>query len=155
MSPTAYTVFAKTLIALGYIITWLYDSQCKYLIKYLQSFPCVESSNFFLSSHQVRVKRPVSRHLVFQRSANFWKVLLWIWWPKGNFSPTICAPTESWIVEKDEEMRQMRPSKGGGRGFKWWKLKPPQTWKTITEHSKKSLWKSLYCLYGSKIIFRS
>jgi hypothetical protein len=146
MSPTAYSVFAKTLIALGYIITWLYDSQCTYLIKYLQSFPCVESSNF-LSSHQVGVERPVSRHLVPQRSTNFWRVLLWISCPKRNCSPTICAPTESWIVEKDEEMRQTWPSKVGGGGSNGGNLKPPHTWKTITEHPKKSLKVSLLPLW--------
>ncbi len=36
--------------------------------------------------------------------------------PKRNCRPTIWAPTESWIVEKDEEMSQMWPSKVGGRG---------------------------------------
>jgi hypothetical protein len=30
-------------------------------------------------------------------------------------------PTKSWIVEKDEEMSQMWPSKV--EGIKWWKLK--------------------------------
>jgi len=51
---------------------------------------------------QFRVVRPITQHSVSQRSANFWRVLLWISCPKRNCSPTICAPTESWIVEKDE-----------------------------------------------------
>ncbi len=73
-------------------------------------------------SVQCRVARPVTEHLVSKRSTNFWRVLLWIPCPKRNCSPTICAPTESWIVEKDEEMSQMWPSKvGGGLGVKWWK----------------------------------
>jgi hypothetical protein len=54
-----------------------------------------------------RVDRAVSRHLVSQKSANFWRVLLRISCLKRNCSPTICAPTESVIVEKDEEMSQM------------------------------------------------
>jgi hypothetical protein len=72
-----------------------------------------------------RVARPVTEHLVSRRSANFWGVLLWISCPRRNCSPNICAPTESWIVAKDEEMSQMWPSKV--EGIKWWK------WKT-TEH---------------------
>jgi len=51
---------------------------------------------------QFRAVRPITQHLVSQRSANFWRVILWISCAKRNCSPTICAPTESWIVEKDE-----------------------------------------------------
>jgi hypothetical protein len=54
-----------------------------------------------------RVARLVTKHFVSQRSANFWRVLLWISCQKRNFSPTICSPTESWIVGKDEELSQL------------------------------------------------
>jgi hypothetical protein len=66
-----------------------------------------------------RVARPVTEHLVCQSSANFWRLLLWISCHKRNFSPTICSPTKSWIVEKDQELSQMWPSKV--EGVKWWK----------------------------------
>jgi hypothetical protein len=101
-----------------------------------------------------RVARPVTQHLVSQRSANFWRVLLWISCLESNCSPTICAPTESWIVEKDEEMSQMWPSKVGGR-FKWWKRKTTAHLEDYYRTPKTSLWNSLYCLYGSKMICRS
>jgi hypothetical protein len=43
-------------------------------------------------------------------------------------------------VEKDEEMSQMWLSKVGGGGWSnGGNEKPPNTWKTITEHPKKSL----------------
>jgi hypothetical protein len=72
-----------------------------------------------------RVARLLTEHLVSQRwSANFWRVLLWISCQKRNFSPTICSPTESWIVETDEEMSKMWPSKVGV--VKWWKRKTTQ-----------------------------
>jgi hypothetical protein len=58
-----------------------------------------------------RVARPVSKHFVSQRSANFWRVLHWISCQKRNFSPTICSPTESWIVGKDEELSQLTEMK--------------------------------------------
>ncbi len=93
-----------------------------------------------------RVVTPITEHLVFQRFANFWRVLLWISCPKRNFSPTICAPTKSWVVEKDEEMSQMWPSKvGGGAGGE--NEKSQNTWKTITQHPKKYLKVSLLPLW--------
>jgi hypothetical protein len=76
-----------------------------------------------------RVVRPVTEHLVSQRSANFWKVFLRISCPNRNCSPPIFAPTESWIVEKDEEMSQMWPFKVGG--VKWWK---PKTTKHLEDY---------------------
>jgi hypothetical protein len=45
-----------------------------------------------------RVVRVVTEHLVSQRSANFWRMLLWTSCWKRNYSPTICTPTESWIL---------------------------------------------------------
>jgi hypothetical protein len=85
-----------------------------------------------------RVARLVTKHLVSQRSANFWRVLLWISCQKRNFSPTICSPTESWIVETDEEMSQMWTSRY--RGDQTVETKNHQTlWKTIIEHAKMSL----------------
>jgi hypothetical protein len=68
-----------------------------------------------------RIARPVTEHLVCQRFANFWNVFLWISCPIRNCSPTIFAPAKGWIVEKDEEVSQMWPSKVGG--VKWWKRK--------------------------------
>jgi hypothetical protein len=72
--------------------------------------------NLNVNKDTYRVERPVSRHLVSPRSANLWRVLIWISCPKRDYSPTICAPAESWVVEKDEEMSQMWPSKLGGGG---------------------------------------
>jgi hypothetical protein len=107
-------------------------------------------------SVQCRVARPVTEHLVSKRSTNFWRVLLWIPCPKRNCSPTICAPTESWIVEKDEEMSQMWPSKvGGGVGRQMVETKYHRTVQRLLPNTPKSLWKSLYCLYGWKMICRS
>jgi hypothetical protein len=62
---------------------------------------------------------------VSQRSTNFWRVLLWISCPKRSCSPTIFAPKKSWIVEKDEEMSQIWPSKVAGRGSNGGNEKPP------------------------------
>jgi hypothetical protein len=76
---------------------------------------------YILLGSWVGMRRSVTEHLVSRRSANFWRVLLWISCPKRNCSPTVCAPTESWIVEKDGEMSQMWPSKV--EGIKWWKRK--------------------------------
>jgi len=90
----------------------------------------LELEDQFLCQHLGCDARPITKHLVSQRSENFWRVFLWILCPKSNCSPTICAPTVSWIVEKDEEMSQMWPSKVGGGwgwGVKWSK------WET-TEH---------------------
>ncbi len=90
------------------------------------------------SCYRSRVARLITEHLLSQRSTNFWRVLLWVWCPKRNYSPTICAPTESWIIEKGEEMSQMWPSKvGGGRGIKWWKRETTTRFKDYFRTPKK------------------
>ncbi len=89
-----------------------------------------------------RVARPVTEHLVSRRSANFWRVLLWVSCRKRNCSPTICAPTESWIVEKDEEMSQMCLSKVGGGGSQMVETKSHSTLGRLFPNTpKNSLWK--------------
>jgi hypothetical protein len=79
---------------------------------------------------------------VSRRSANFWRVLLWVSCRKRNCSPTICAPTESWIVEKDEEMSQMCLSKVGGGGSQMVETKSHSTLGRLFPNTpKNSLWK--------------
>jgi hypothetical protein len=91
---------------------------------------------------KVWLARPVTKHLVSRRSANFWRVLLWISCPKRNYSPTICAPAESWKWWRNELDVTLQS--------KWGQMVETKSYQTLGRllpNTQKSLWKSFYCLY--------
>jgi hypothetical protein len=113
-----------------------------------KSVPLVTWWNCYM--RKVWLARPVIKHLVSQRSVNFWRELLWSSCPKRNCSPPICAPTESWKLWKNEPDVTLQ-----SRGGQMVETKNHPTLGRLLPNTQKSLWKSLYCLCDSKIICRS
>jgi hypothetical protein len=90
-----------------------------------------------------RVAKLVTEQLVSWRSANFWKMLLWI----------SCSKRKCWIVWKRWKNESNMTLQSGGD--KMVETKTTENLEDYYRTLKKSLWKLLYCFYGSKIICRS